>query len=134
MPIKNCVLLNGATVSTTGGTNVTYTPDSMAVVGGYHQIDAAATDYRTMSTLVTKVRQPVYDKVKGKFTLRGKKHSTLAFPIILADGTIEFPHIRVECEDHPEWSAVAKLEARKRAAQLLTDPAYDTFWNNGAQE
>lgn len=134
MSVKNCSILNGATVTATGGTAVTYSPDSQPVVGGIHQIDVAATDYRTMSTMVTKVRQPVYDKSKGLYTLRGKKHLTITFPFILASGVIEFPLIRIEVEDHPEWPAADKLEAQKRGAQVLIDTDFTNFWSVGSQE
>lgn len=44
MGLTNVGILAGATVSASGGTAVSYTPDGLSVKNGLHLIDASVTD------------------------------------------------------------------------------------------
>lgn len=135
MGLQNGTLLDGATVSATGGTAVTLSIDGQKVNNGIHLINAANTDYRTRQHVSAKTIQPTL-KANGTYT-KGKKSMTLTHPKVLAsgisEGVQEFPNIRIELSDHPEMSQAEIDKLCIWGAQLLTDPDFLAFWRTGSQ-
>lgn len=67
MGIQSLGLLAGATVSATGGTAFTMTPDGVDVTSGVHVADAAVSDFRVRPNATFKTKQPVLQQ-DGKYT------------------------------------------------------------------
>lgn len=89
MGLQNGTILDGATVSATGGTSKTLTTDGLQVTGGIHLIDASVTDYRTQPNITAKNKQPVL-QADGYYGKR-KRTMSLAFPKVLSSGKQGFP-------------------------------------------
>lgn len=130
MGLQNATILDGGTVSATGGTSKTYTPDGVPVNRGIHLIDASVTDFRTRPTMTATVKQPPLssDGSWGK----GRKGLTLCVPKVLASGKQIFPLVRIEFEDHPEMLSTEQDRLLSLASQCLCDPDFVNFWRVGS--
>lgn len=135
MPLQNASILNGATVSASGGTAVTLTTDGQKVNNGIHLINAANTDFRTRQNVSVRTIQPTLGST-GMWS-KGKKQMSLVHPKVLASGISagvqEFPYFRLELGDHPEMTQGEIDALRVWAAQLIIDPDFDAFWRTGSQ-
>lgn len=133
MGIKNASILVGTTASAAGGTALAFTTDSQTVPNGVHVVDAAATDFRTATSLTARnFKIPSVDK-DGVYS-KGRRGMTLVKPKILASGKTVFPLGRVEIEDHPEMTQAEKDELRLETAQLLFNANFVPFWRVGSTE
>lgn len=129
MGIQNLGILSGATVSASGGSAKTYTPNGQTIPNGVQTIDASVVDFRVRPTLTWKVRQPT---LKNGVYTKDKKVATLSVPRILDSGQVVFDVIRLEREVHPETSAANALDMNVQAAQLLIDSDAASFWATGS--
>lgn len=129
MGIQNMTLLDGATVSATGGTAKTFTPDGVSVPNGIHVADAANADFKTRENIVLRTKNPAL--VNGEYT-KGKRWVTYVAPMVLTSGTIVFNLVRVEVEVHPDMPSANFTEMLKKASQLFIDPDLTTFWSAGS--
>lgn len=133
MGIKNASILVGTAVSAAGGTALAFTTDSQTVPNGVHVVDAAATDFRTATSITARnYKIPSVDK-DGVYS-KGRRGMTIVKPKILANGKTVFPLGRVEIEDHPEMTQAEKDELRLQTAQLLFDTDFIIFWRVGSTE
>jgi len=123
-------ILDGATVSATGGTGKTYTTDGTIIVGGIHLADASVTDFRIRPNITARVRMPQL-QADGSYT-KMKISAVHTVPQILASGKTVFNLVRTELEVHPELSAAAATELRNKGAQLLFDSEMTNFWSAGS--
>lgn len=123
-------ILAGATLSATGGTSKTYTPDGVTIVGGAHLSDASVTDFRVRPTISAKAKMPSLAPDGG--WSKGKYSLTHSVPMTTASGKVVFNLVRVELEVHPELSAADALELRNKGAQLLFDSDLTNFWQAGS--
>lgn len=130
MPLQNGSILAGGTLTASGGSAVTYTPDGQTVPNGMHLINAAIADYRIRPNITFRYKIPVLDSM-GVYS-KDRKTGLLVMPKLLASGKIVFPLIRFEREVHPEMTAAEILELNVQAAQFLTDPDYAPFWATGS--
>lgn len=129
MGAQNASLLTGATVSATGGTAQTFTPDGVSIANGVHLADAAEANYKLRNSLVLKTRNPsLVNGVYGK----AKRWATLTVPMVQEDGSIAFNLVRIEVEVSPEMSSVNQLDMLKRASQLFFDADLTAFWSTGS--
>lgn len=132
MALNGSTVLNGATISATGGTTITFGVSGKDVPNGVEIVDVGATDYTVRTSATFKVKMPNYNSVTGTWS-KGKREIVLVKPKILASGALVFPLCRIDVEDHPEMSAAEALELRKEAAQLLTDSDFDLFFTTGSK-
>jgi hypothetical protein len=123
-------ILDGATVSATGGTGKTYTTDGTSVTGGIHLADASVADFRVRPNITAKVKMPTL-QADGSYT-KMKVSAVHVVPQILASGKTVFNLVRTELEVHPELSAAACVELRNKGAQLLIDAETTNFWSAGS--
>lgn len=130
MSLQHGEVLAGGTLTASGGTAVTYTPDGQTIPNGIHLINAAVADYRVRPNVTFRYKIPVLDS-QGVFS-KDRKTSLLVMPKLLASGKIVFPLIRIEREVHPEMTAAEALELNIQAAQFLTRPDYAPFWATGS--
>jgi len=120
----------GSTVTITGGTTKTYTPDGVQVTNGAHLIDASETDFRIRPSIVVRYVAPKL-LADGSYT-KGKLSAARTLPQILASGKTVFNVVRAEIELHPEAAAAVLLEMRKQGANMLTASCFDNFWAAGS--
>lgn len=130
MGLQNMQILTGATLSATGGTAVSYTPDGKTIVNGLHLIDATVTDFRTRPRVTAKTKDPVLMQ-DGSYT-KDKRSITLVEPFIAADGNTYFNLIRIEREVHPETLAADSLDILKKGGQFCFDTDLTAFWASGS--
>lgn len=130
MGLQNATILDGATLSATGGTSKTLTIDGQQVTNGIHLADASVADYRTRPNVTAKVKQYTLnsDGLYGK----GKRSLTLTMPKILSSGKQGFPCIRIEMEDFPEMSDTEQNKLLVWAGQILFDADFTAFWKTGS--
>lgn len=129
MGVQSATLLVGSTVSATGGTSQTFTPDGVFIPNGVHLADANQASYKIRENLVLKTRNP---QLSGNVYGKGKRWATLTVPKELVNGTITFNLIRIEVEVHPEMSASDYADMLKKGAQLLIDADFTAFWSTGS--
>lgn len=133
MPIASGSILNGGTTATTGGTATALTIDGQKVNGGIHVSDASVTDARVRPGVSFMSRPAVYDRATNKWPVKQRAEAKLDFPKVLADGSIDFPGIRIISNLHPEQTDAEVVKMLSWAAQLLSDPDYVAFWKTGSQ-
>lgn len=131
MGLKTMSLLEAATVTTTGGTALSFTDDSVTIPNGVHLVVPSDTDYQTRRQVTAKYRPPSIDVKTGVYG-KDKKTMSLVLPIVLPTGQVVFNTIRLEREVHPSLSASAAAELNKLGAQLLTDSDVTNFWAAGS--
>lgn len=130
MPISGATLLNGATVSATGGTSKTFTDVGETIKNGKKVADLTVTDLRVRPTITVINKPPVLNNL-GIYS-KGKRTQKLVMPKILASGAITFPLVEIRIEDHPEMT-VAEVDALCcYAAQMLCDPDFQSFNRTGS--
>lgn len=132
MALSNATLLDGATISATGGTTVNFAPSGKDVKDGVEIVDVGATDYTTRCSISLRVKMPTYNSTTVTWS-KGKRMISLIMPKTLASGETVFPVVRIEVEDHPEQTSDERLEMRKRAAQILTDSDFDQYFSTGSK-
>jgi len=130
MSLSNMVLLTGATLAATGGSNLTFANTGTTVTNGVNLTVPATADYRVRQQCTFKYKAPRI-QTDGSY-LRDSKSVSYNVPLILASGKTVNNVIRIEREVHPEMSAAAVLDLNKIAAQLLFDTDTDNFWTAGS--
>jgi len=130
MSLQNASILDGATISVSGGTAVTFTSDGQSVANGAHIINASQSDLRLREHMTLKSRLPKYNNTTGKY---GKliRSAVLTTPLIDSDGANYFPVVRIEVESRPDMTAAQELKLRVLSAQILTDTDFASFWTTG---
>lgn len=131
MAIASGAILDGGTTSTTGGTSKSLTIDGQRVNGGVHVSDASVTDARVRPGISFMSKPAVYDKATNKWPVKQRTEAKLDFPKILADGSIDFPGIRIIGFIHPEQSDAEVVKMLSWAAQILSDSDYISFFKTG---
>lgn len=132
MALTNATLLNGATISATGGTTVNFAPSGTEVPDGVEIIDTGAADYRTRVKISCRSKMPTYNSATQTYS-KGKRMVNITFPKILASGETVFPIVRLEVEDHPEQTAAERLEMLKYISQVCFDADFATFFTTGSK-
>lgn len=131
MPLQNATILDGAAVTAAGGTSKTLAPDGFTVTNGIHLSDFSVADFRTRPNVTAKNRPAVYNKTTGKWK-KGKRELVISHPIILADGSVEYPLVRIEIEDHPETTDAQITKLMVWAAQVFIDADFTNFCKYGS--
>lgn len=131
MGMQLLTLLDGTTLSATGGTTKTFTPTNETVVGGVKLIDAAVTDLRIRPYVIAKTVWPVLTP-QGKYVGKVKMTINIVEPIIESDGTISLNSLKIERSTSPTYTAAQLLELEKKGAQLLFDADTAAFRSSGS--
>lgn len=131
MPINGMTLLSGASVSATGGTAKTFSPDGLQVKSGVHVADLSVTDFRLRPGVTFKSRMPAKN-ADGTWK-KGKFSATLVIPKLLADGkTVEYPLGRIEVEPVAENTDAEITAILTYLAQLPIDSDTVSFFKTGS--
>lgn len=131
MGLQGATIMDGATISATGGTSKTLSVDGIPVTNGIHLSDFSVTDLRVRPNVTAKNRPAAYDKSTGKWR-KGKRELVITIPKLLADGSIEYPLIRIEIEDHPENTDAELVKLFTWASQIFFDADFTNFVKYGS--
>lgn len=129
MGIQNLSILEGATLSATGGVAVNFVPDGQSVVNGVHVVNSAETDFRIRENATFKYKPPAL-QADGEYS-KAKNTALYVQPKILASGKTVFNLVEIRTEIHPEVSAADAAILRGQGAQLLFDSDVTSFWTVG---
>jgi hypothetical protein len=129
MTVQNASINTGSTVSSTGGTAVTYGPNGQTVSNGIVIVDTAAESFLTQAKITLSSKLPTV-KTDGSMT-KLKRKAILVEPFVDSKGVLQYDLIRIEREVHPESSAAKALDFNVKGAQLLTDADFTAFWATG---
>lgn len=130
MPLASASILAGATVSATGGTAQTFSPDGVDVKKGVHLIDASVADFRTRPSLTAKSSQPSV-LPDGSFS-KDNRSLKYADPFIDSKGKIQYDTVEIIRRMHPESSAAKATGMLVKAAQFAVDADFTSFWAVGS--
>lgn len=131
MPINGMTLLNGTTVSASGGTAKTFSLDGQQVKSGVHVADLSVADFRLRPGATFKSRMP--SKRPDGSWQKGKFSATVVVPKLLADGkTVDYPLGRIELEPCAESSEAEIVVILNYMAQICFDPDTLSFMKTGA--
>lgn len=119
MPMSSLGLTSGGTLSATGGTAVTFSPNNKPIANGIELIDASQADFRLRPTIIGKFRQPVQTSPTA-FT-KQKVSFVLKVPKLKADGTYVTNYGRLELEFDPETTTTEQDNLATMTAQLAFD-------------
>lgn len=131
MALASIAIADTATsMSVTGGTSKTYTPDGQQVTNGIHVADSSVSDFRVRPHITWKNRNPqrLSDGTYGK----GKKDVIVTYPYLDATtGRVEFATARYCFEYNPVIPAATQKNARYLLAQCLFDADAENFHVSG---
>lgn len=127
MGINSITLSDSATsLSVTGGTVKTFTPDGQTVINGTHVADNTVSDFRVKPHISWRNRNPqrLNDGTYGK----GKRVIIITYPYLDAStGKIEFDTWELSRTYSPVIPAANAKNARYVAAQCLFDADAENF-------
>lgn len=132
MGIQTATLLEGATVSATGGTVRTLAPISASSGQATMFVDSD-TSLVSRRTIVATVKQP--KRVAGansegvQFT-QARSRIVVRYPKVLANGYVTINSVTIEVSTDVETTAAERHELRNVGAQLLFDADFTSFWDN----
>lgn len=130
MSIENLTLLTAPTISVTGGTTKTFSPDGSNVARGIQVVDVAEADVRTRDHVVVKNTSGTV-QADGSWS-KDRRSAKIVCPDVLSNGQQDFPFIEISLVKSPLNDA-AKLTALKEfAVQLITDSDMANFWLTGS--
>jgi len=130
MPLKGAVLSEGATMTPSGGTSVTY--NSVVSTGpGVVTAVTSVADSRVRPSTIHTAKAPVYNSTSKKFS-KGVSKIYHKRPKLDTDGTLYTPGYRLEVEDHPLQSAAERAAMWEHLAMVATDADYASFRTGGS--
>lgn len=131
MGLRNLTSLKqNPTITVTNGTSLTFAEDGVSIANGIHMVCVTDSDFAARRQLTAKVRPATLDPKTGSYT-KAKKDLSIGLPLVLGSGSVIFNAIRIGFEDHPMLDTASAKGLRFLAAQLLTDPAMDSYWEMG---
>ena len=131
MAIQNGTILTDPTAAFTSGTSKTLVLTSQKVANGINCKDMSGADARIRPSFSFYALPPVYNS-KMKTWTKASKGFSVTEPILNADGSIDFPVIRVELKDLPSMTSTQINRHCLWAAQILCSSAFQQFILNGA--
>lgn len=131
MSIENASILVGPTISVTGGTAQSFSPDGTNVSRGVQISDSSEADIRTRDLLVFKNTNGQLQS-DGKWS-KDKRSCKVVCPDLLPDGvTQDFPFIEINLVKSPLHSAAKLVALKEKAIQVLNDTDFTGFWTSGS--
>jgi len=125
------IIKDGATsLTVVGGADQTFVQDGRKVVNGVNYVDTGEPDFFERDTIALKAigsnsqSDGTYSKEKREVLLRD--------PYTDADYGNQVVLVRIYVEAHPNADSVRMLNARLRAAQILSGTSFTTYWTTGA--
>lgn len=131
MALSNAILKNGATLGTTGGTDMAYTPTGSQIPNGVELVDTVTSDARVRRKITCSSRMSQYDASLAVWS-KDKRDIRVVHPKILANGDVSFRLIRIIIEEHPEASEAERAALEADAAQVLFDSDFTNFRRQGS--
>lgn len=131
MAISTSSILNGPTISISGGTAKTLALTETKKNGAVVCVDTSVTDPRLVPkyTYESAMHQMLAD---GSFT-KARRQVQVTRPKQLASGKIDFPTGEVMMKLHPEMSDAEILALKCDLIQQIWDSEYDNFWKFGSK-
>mgnify|MGYP001097616579 CR=1 FL=1 len=130
MSITNMSLLAGPTISVTGGTTKTFSPDGTQVNRGIQVSDSSEPDIRTRDCVVFKNTNGSLQS-DGSWS-KDRRSAKIVSPDVMSDKSQDFPFIEISLVKSPLNDAAKLATLKEYAVQLLTDPDTAAFWVTGA--
>lgn len=130
MGITNPSLLKDATVTSSGGTLVTYVRNGQQVNNGFQVVDTSVSDARVRPTITVK-SIPAKLAANGEYTA-DKREIVLTFPKVLESGVVRFPNWRITATLHPECTEAEIVRQAGMAAQALLDADFADLLKYGS--
>lgn len=131
MSINNPSFLLDATLAATGGTAKAFVANGENVANGIGLIESGYASYLTARRITLKNKPSYYDRTKGLWVPL-KRESTVALPVLRADGTYGFESYTLVYNGLPETAVAVNDTNRNLAAQVLFDTDLTSFWREGA--
>lgn len=119
-------------MSTTGGSDQTFTKDGRSVTNGVNYVDQLQTNFFARNTVA--LRSVGSNKQSDGTYSREKREVLLRDPYQDATYGDQVVNARIVIDYHPTATVAQRLNARLRLGQLLANTAMDGFWNTGAVE
>lgn len=132
MGLTSVALVSGVAPTVTGGTAFTLTPDGAVTSGGVHVSDAAVADARIRVNATFKTKPAsLLDASKNSWS-KGYRTAVYCRPKVLTNGSIVFPLVRIQVEDHPEMSLTEVNALLNESAQLFFAASTIAFMRTGS--
>lgn len=128
MSFEGSSILKDGTVATTGGTAKTIAKLSNfgSTFTGYFD----GTDFLSRINLMATAKAPKISSSSPDGYTQMRNTISLKMPFVLASGETTIVTLRMEQSSSVEMSAAEKKTLRVYGAQLLTEAAYDEYWDN----
>lgn len=126
MALSSASLLQGATLSATGGTSKTYSVMGESIPNGKKLVDLTITDARLRGTVTCINRPSAYNASTG-ISSKGKRSLKLVEPKLLASGKMAFPLGEIRIEDHPEMTVAEVDSILTKLGQMCFDTDFRNF-------
>ena len=130
MSITNLTLLNGPTISVTGGTTQTFSPDGSDVKRGVQVADTAEADIRTRDLVVFKNTSGSLQS-DGSWS-KDRRSAKFVSPELLPDGKQDFPFFEITLVKSPLHGSAKLAAMKEKAIQLISDSDLSGFWLTGS--
>lgn len=130
MSIENLTLLAAPTISITGGSAKTFTPDGTVVNRGISVSDISVTDIRVRPQVVCK-NQSGSLQPDGKWS-KDRREVKIVLPGLLPDGSQDFPFGSVSMVVNPLWGPSTVQAIREYLVGLIMDSDMTNFWSTGS--
>lgn len=132
MSLQNASVLNGATLSATGGTALNLVVAGQTIPNGLLLHDTSNTDARLWPSVTCVNRPPTYNQSTDTWS-KGKRTVKLVVPKILANGKIGYPLAETRIEDFPEMTTAEKIFLLSIMSQILgIDADFSSFVLTGS--
>lgn len=119
MPLKGMTILEGTTLSASGGTAKTLSLTGKQVPTGVNVADLSVADFRVRPNVDFRYREPI--NVGGGTYSKDKSSVVVRRPKLKSDGTVVINLIRIECEVDPESTAAERALLWTDGGQICSD-------------
>lgn len=119
MPLKGMTILEGTTISASGGTSKSFSLTGKQVPTGVNVADLSVADFRVRPNVDFRYREPV--KTGGGVYSKDKSSVVVRRPKLKADGTVVINLVRIEVEVDPESTAAEKALLWTDGGQICFD-------------
>lgn len=130
MSIQNAQILEGATLTATGGTAKQYAPSGVKVENGIQIIDTTVVDPTIRPFYNVSSRPAAYNRNSG--WTPDKRNVNAVRPFVDAAGVQQFPSIEIRCNYIVGMTAAQRTELEKMAAQVFIDADFATLLTTGS--
>jgi hypothetical protein len=126
--LDGLTVLDGATVTPSGGTSQVFVKSGTEVSNGYEVVDSGDSDFLMRDRIVGKIKP--YTKLPDGSYSKQKTSFAYTSPIEV-NGVIHYNVFRVEAEIHPATDAAEVTRLRSNGSQLCIDSELDDCYEYG---